>query len=362
MQTALKIDDTWKLAGGYAMVQVIDIGLDTNHPSLRQFDSSGHYVGGNFINAPYVSMGIGHTAEDLSSQNQDSFDVDELHPDSMIGTACDTNPPVTDYQAYQSVSHGTHVAGLIAANGNINAKIQGTCRNCGIAMWRYALSYCPDGGNVVSLRYNEYAQDRALILANDLGAQVVNMSFGFQTLQSVNYCDFNSDQLCLGIAAAKDSDIAMIAASGNNIMALQFPALDSRVISVGGLQQDQTFWYLYPNCPHFSGYIPGIPYLECGSDYSTFGTQNSDSYRQELVASAAAVWSTTYPGHDWSAPSQCGDNSLIIEFISTSLIDFNSDISCSKPLAVFSTILLSTSVNRKPAKSITSALILIIQN
>lgn len=47
---ALNIDAAWATTGGgHALVQVIDSGLATQHPQLRQFDAGGNYVGGNFV-------------------------------------------------------------------------------------------------------------------------------------------------------------------------------------------------------------------------------------------------------------------------------------------------------------------------
>lgn len=50
-RAALNIDAAWSLASGYALIGVPDTGLKMDHPALRQFSSSGAYVGGNFIPA-----------------------------------------------------------------------------------------------------------------------------------------------------------------------------------------------------------------------------------------------------------------------------------------------------------------------
>lgn len=49
--------------------------------------------------------------------------------------------------------HGTHTSGLVAANGDAGIGVEGTCKHCGIAMWKGAYGYCA-GGEVV-LKYNQ---------------------------------------------------------------------------------------------------------------------------------------------------------------------------------------------------------------
>lgn len=76
---ALNTEAAWVITGGgYALVQVIDSGLASQHPQLRQFDAGGDYAGGNFV--PVASLDIGGSG--LPPPNTVSPDacVDEREP------------------------------------------------------------------------------------------------------------------------------------------------------------------------------------------------------------------------------------------------------------------------------------------
>jgi hypothetical protein len=104
------------------------------------------------------------------------------------------------------------------------------------------------------------------------------------------------------LAYATGRGIALVGASGNDRTHLQFPAADVRVVAVGGLDETLTFW---DESPGGSMSCPLYPYLvQCGSNYTLSGNEP----RQELVAAAHAVLSTTYPGKDWNPDLHCGDS------------------------------------------------------
>ena len=153
----------------------------------------------------------------------------------------------------------------------------------------------PDLGVVPTSNWD--AKSTALKAIGDIGAQVVNMSYG--TPEPVyNYCQSHGQfAVCLALDHVRNRDIAMVASSGNGREKLNFPAHDTRVISAGGFQTNLALWDDWPNCP------PQFGLLQCGSNWST------DAYvaKQELMASAKSVLSTTYPGYDWSPLLACGD-------------------------------------------------------
>lgn len=136
------------------------------------------------------------------------------------------------------------------------------------------------------------------------------MSFG-AAAQSVGttfciaYQDFPS---CLALSYMASRDVAGVAASGNDRADLQFPASDPRVISAGGYQETLTYWDESPgnttHCPYVSPYAP--PSSQCGSNYSVASTGGGYN-RQELIASAKSVFSTTYPNYNWVDYAHCGD-------------------------------------------------------
>ncbi len=104
--------------------------------------------------------------------------------------------------------------------------------------------------------------------------------------------------MCLAIAHAAYRDVAMVASSGNGRTQLDFPAADPRMIAAGGFEQSLGLWDMWPNCP------PVFGLSQCGSNYTTNVAYGA---KQELIASAQSVLSTTYPGYNWSPLLKCGD-------------------------------------------------------
>ena len=299
----MNVDKAWQRAGGYALVGVIDTGLNETHSALRQFD--GQYVGGNFIKSR--SLDVSQTGVGLT--NIDNTNVDEARPVPISDTACNVDPQHQHPNLPPiKAGHGTHVSGLIAANGTIGLGVAGTCKHCGIAMWKTNYAACNAGAGEVQLFPNNTAEDRALAQLTDIGSQIVNMSLGGQlSSPSSTFCDFHPTvATCMGIEYAGNArDILITASSGNDRKDINFPALDYRVVSVGGVTSTHSFWDEFPACP----VIPNADAsTECGSNYSTL---HSGQYKthQELVAASKSVLSTFYPNMNWGGTyAQCGDS------------------------------------------------------
>jgi len=294
----LNIDAAWRLAGGYALIGDLDTGLYEQHPALAQFSAGGGYLGGNFI--PGVSLDIGQATVFPPNPNQLHADVDEMDPVAITDPSyCDQDGD--GFSLPTGAGHGTHVSGLLAANGTANLGVEGTCRHCGISMWKVALYVCAgSGAHTVDAQLNPSAVGPGLQYAIKNGASVVNMSLGSLT-RSVGYCASNSsDSWCLGLDQSTYRDVAVVTAAGNQRNDLQFPANDGRAISAGGFQEDLNLWDDSPgnntHCPYTNG-------AECGSNY----TKTTGAGNQELMASAHTVFSTTYPQRNWNTYIKCGD-------------------------------------------------------
>jgi len=184
-------------------------------------------------------------------------------------------------------------------------------------MWKMSYWVCIPQIEAFVIDSNYLAGAAALTLLSDSGAQVVNMSFRMGNANRFSciwnnpnsaYCKPNfcaltpNDSWCLAISHANSRGVALIAASGNDRWRLDFPASDDRVIAAGGFNSSLQIWDKSPgstaNCP-----VADYPEAQCGSNY----TYDPGYPLQEVVASADAVVSTTYPNMNWNTGFQCGD-------------------------------------------------------
>ncbi len=161
--------------------------------------------------------------------------VNKSHPDlaNRIGGCKDfTNFrfAVVDDQCDDKNGHGTHVAGIIAADsGSDNLGIYGVAPQASIMAYKV----CGTTGSC-------YADDIAVGLrrAVDDGAKVINMSFG---------TDSDVEMISDAVNYAAGAGVLMVAAAGNDgpdIDSIDYPAAYSSVIAVGAIDQSRavTSW------------------------------------------------------------------------------------------------------------------------
>ena len=149
------------------VIAVIDGGVDLDHPDL---------AGAIWVNED-------ETANDGIDDDGNGF-VDDVNGWDFDGKDRNPNPPRRD-------SHGTHVAGVIAAQHD-GVGIAGLCPNCRIMPLRFGFTVGQE------VRAIDYA------VAN--GATVINMSFGGPVWSAAERA---------AIDAAGDAGVLVVASAGN---------------------------------------------------------------------------------------------------------------------------------------------------
>lgn len=185
------------------------------------------------------------------------------NPDDITDNVYGDNKVAGPDPKREDVKHGTHVAGIIAAQRNNGIGMDGVANNVKILVVRAV----PDG--------DEYDKDIALAIryAVDNGAKVLNTSFG-------KYYSPHSDWVYDAIKYAASKDVLIVNAAGND-------GLDLDTVNI------------YPNDQFDNG-------SEMADSFLTVGALNFD-YGSELVASfsnygktnvdvfapGVKIWSTT---------------------------------------------------------------------
>jgi serine protease len=207
----LNIPKAWDYSRGHAYVSMIDVGIQTDHPDLIA----------NFRDQFSVHIN--------SSANKNSLNVDEAAEFSSQQLLND------DIR----MGHGTHVAGIIAAEPNNSIGVAGICGNCSLMANKTADVYRIAGFgsyHVLTWQSMETIANN-IVWLTDTGAQVINMSFRLNEQVNNNSClDDVNHVLCLALKHSDDYDVMMVAAAGNNgLTTVDFPASDPRVIGVGAV-------------------------------------------------------------------------------------------------------------------------------
>lgn len=309
---AMSFPAAWALAGGWGLVGMLDSGIAIDHPDLKAFGAGNVLTGGNFLQAYAIDNGryVGQPfplANGIIDYNVDERQPRDVDPFSL----CD---PDGNGQMQTSVAgHGTHTAGLVAANAANADGTVGTCRNCGLAIVKVSQDVCDSLPPPYYVRptLNALAIPQGITYLIDNGVQVINGSFGMPFAVYGTNCILTPlIPECISLKYASDNGVVVVASSGNYKRTLDFPARDSRVIAAGGLIEDGlTFWENRADLPPAElsngclNVAPLSPPMECGSNFSQTGSEP----KQGLVAQARNVGSLAYPGYDWNALIRCGD-------------------------------------------------------
>ncbi|MAP81601.1 MAG: peptidase S8 [Aequorivita sp.] len=210
------------------------------------------------------------------------------NPEDITDTVYGNNNVAGPDPTKDNIKHGTHVAGIIAAERNNGIGMDGVAKNVKIMSIRAV----PDG--------DEYDKDIALAIryAVDNGAKVINTSFG-------KYYSPNADWVYDAIKYAASKDVLIVNAAGNDGFDLDDinvypndqvdnqPEIANSFITVGALN------YKYGS--------------EMVANFSNYGKSNVD-----VFAPGVKIWATTpsnsyefLQGTSMAAPGVAGVAAMI---------------------------------------------------
>ncbi|MCC8359517.1 S8 family serine peptidase [Salinimicrobium sediminilitoris] len=225
-----------------------------------------------------------HFNLDLDGRAVVGDDVDDI-TDTDYGNA-NVMGPTPDKE---DIKHGTHVAGIIAAERGNNTGIDGVANNVEIMVLRAV----PDG--------DEYDKDIALAIryAVDNGASIINTSFG-------KYFSTHPEWVRDAIKYADKNDVLIVNAAGNEGLNLDTTAVypnDQDPENTGEIS-DNFLTVGALNYQYGSGLVAG---------FSNYGKTNVD-----VFAPGTKIWSTTpnneyeyLQGTSMAAPAVAGVAAMI---------------------------------------------------
>ena len=238
-----------------------------------------------------IEEGVDHFTDQLNYNLNLDFDGRKVvgdNVDDITDTKYGNNKVMGPDPKKEGIKHGTHVAGIIAAERNNGKGMNGVAQNVKIM----AIRAVPNG--------DEYDKDIALAIryAVDNGAKVINTSFG-------KYYSTHPEWVREAITYAESKDVLIVNAAGNEGTDLDqktvYPndqinndsEIASNFITIGAL-----------NYAYGSNLV---------ADFSNYGKNNVDAF-----APGVKIWSTTpnnsyeyLQGTSMAAPGVAGVAALV---------------------------------------------------
>jgi subtilisin family serine protease len=256
------------------VVAVLDTGVDINHPDLQ--------------NSLWTNPG--EIPGDGIDNDGNGF-IDDVHGWDFGGH--DNNP--TPSNSLEN-SHGTHVAGIIAAEQNNSEGISGVCPDCQIMALRV--------GSASSLTLGH--QIAAFEYAIQMGAQVINLSLGSPVWSKAERSEIakaGRAGILVVVAAGnagEDNDIQFYADPRHGAWAPSYPASYSlsNILSVAA-SNDRDHYAYFSQCEGV------LPLWRCG--FTSWGHDSVDVAAPGVdILSTVKVGATptAYPNYDvWDGTS-----------------------------------------------------------
>jgi len=225
--------------------------------------------------------------------------VDRGHPDlagAVVSGASFVSSPASvcpDGDGEDDNSHGTHIAGIIAAAGGESAGMTGVAS--GVRILPVKALDCAGFGAVSDVA-------AAIVWATDQGARIVNVSLGTTT---------DSPALDAAVRYAVDRDVLVVAAAGNcgtltgrcrQPDQREYPAALPGVLAVGATDSSDEVAVFSTRGPQVALTAPGVRIVSTVPSYGTYqsfhggslsyGELTGTSQASAFVAGVAAlVWS-----------------------------------------------------------------------
>lgn len=256
--------------------------------------------------------------------NDENGYVDDIHGFDVANNDNNPNPPVT--ATFYNFSHGTHVAGIAAANTDNNLGVASVGNGISIM----ALKCVKDASSNPSIISDGW-EGIQYAIAND--ANVINISWGsaaFSTTHN-NLINYAASQNIVVVAAAGNS-------SSQNVL---YPAAYESVIAVTSSKNDNTISSFSNYGAEIDIVAPGSAILSCvAANNSSYSYQSGTSMAAPIVAGTVGLMLSTNPSLTASEVKDCLFESTInIDALNPSyagnighgLLDMNAAISCVLP-------------------------------
>lgn len=294
------LEGVWEITKGSSdvIIAVLDSGLDWD---AEEFDPDGDLdVVHNNSNEDdwsyWNSPGSGNdTDDDLNGYVDDYKGWDYRHIDQLSGgsnqhsTDNDVRPNHSDYW------HGNAVAGIIAAKTNNDEGVAGIAGGdaynelSGVKILPMKIADLYNFWGVMEEWLSTADVELAICNATDMGAKVINMSFG---------CGFDpKENLEAEVDYAYDNGVTLVAAAGNEgyTSIISYPAIMDKVIAVGATDDDDEHSDFSNEGDEIEVSAPGedIVVLEEDGEYTTYS--EGTSFSTPMVSATVGLMLSVNP-------------------------------------------------------------------